>query len=410
MPGWLMEAGAYAMLINATSTPYLPLAGFLCSDLLEAAKKTRIRDSYTWARLYVRVTLNTRTADCPVISRINGINGNQTITIPALTTGVFEDNVNSDNIVNDDLVNWRLSVPSGGSNLYISVVSSFLTSVSNVTISQANSPNELQVFGITRYYTVLGVVQQVAAEVDTQQLLRQASTLSNLRAYIKTNNLDGASTLRLRVNGADVNQVLDIGAATTGEFEDAVNTDDVVSGNRINYAVVTGGTAGVLGTTIIHIKSAAPNRWLGCAKSLGRSFDRITTYYTVGESSLDSNNVEANVQTKVRGAINLKNLLVKVLTNNLNSASTFRTRKNAGNGNLNVSIGAAATGEFEDTGNSDSYAAADLFNFQLVAGGTDTETILLSIAVVEQYQTAAPTGIEDKSANMGNKMVGVGLI
>ncbi|GAI53487.1 unnamed protein product, partial [marine sediment metagenome] len=228
---------------------------------IEVKKQARIRDSYTWASLYVRVTTNTYDAAGTMRSRINGANGNQTITIPAATAGVFEDNVNSDNIVNNDLVNWLLNVPAGSGAIYISVLSSFLTAVGNVTIIEANTTVATQSFGLIQYSTVLGIFELAAAEVNTQLLLRQASTLSNLRAYCSINTLDGASTLRLRINGANGNQVLDIGAGTTGDFEDIVNTDAVVSGDRIAHCLTTGGTAGGLFITIAQMKSAASNRW-----------------------------------------------------------------------------------------------------------------------------------------------------
>ncbi|GAH77518.1 unnamed protein product, partial [marine sediment metagenome] len=219
--------------------------------------------SYTWASLYVRVTQNDSGADATMRSRINGASGNQTITIPLATTGVFEDNVNSDNIVNNDLVNWWLNVPPGEDTVYISVVSSFLTAVANVTIIQATITLEYQNFGLTQYSTVLGGFELAAAEIDAQLLLRQASTLSNLRAYCSINTLDGASTLRLRINGANGNQVLNIGAGTTGDFEDIVNTDAVVSGDRIAHCLTTAGTAGSLGINTCQMKSAASNRWSG---------------------------------------------------------------------------------------------------------------------------------------------------
>jgi len=391
MPSWLMEAGAWVMSITTSAYRYAPIASFLNEDDTEVRKQTRIRDSYTWADLYARVTANTWTANCVVTSRINAGAGNQTITVPAATTGVFEDNVNSDAIVNGDLVNWRIAAAPGAGTVNLSVISSSLTAVGNVTLFISSAGLEIQNFGLTQYTTVLGVTDFIAAEVDAQLLVRQASTLSNLRAYLRTNTLDGASTLRLRVNGGNVNQVLNIGAGVTGEFEDAVNTDNIVSGNRIDYQVVTGGTAGGIGLTHTQMKSAAPNRWLGCGHAFGTVFDDGETNYIVGEGSLGSSSVEANVQTEARVAITLTNLFVRVLANSLNSGSTLRTRRNGGNGNLNVSIGAGATGEFEDIVNSDGYAAADLYNFQLVTG-PDNGTIALTIISVEEGPPAPAPG------------------
>jgi len=72
------------------------------------------------------------------------------------------------------------------------------------------------------------------------------------------------------------------------------------------------------------------------------------------------NTTEANKEIKIQQAGTISNLYAVVATNSIASANTtIITRKNAGNGGQTLTIGSSATGEFEDTTNTDSISAAD---------------------------------------------------
>jgi hypothetical protein len=62
-------------------------------------------------------------------------------------------------------------------------------------------------------------------------------------------------------------------------------------------------------------------------------------------------------------------------------------RKNAGNAGPTLSIGANATGIFNDNADTYSAAATDAMNYQIVTGSTGTS---LSISFIEVYGNATP--------------------
>lgn len=76
------------------------------------------------------------------------------------------------------------------------------------------------------------------------------------------------------------------------------------------------------------------------------------------------------ITTRFAGVFSLLN--THISANATTGASTFSFRKNTAAGNETVSIGSAATGDFEDTSNTDTVAAADILGYQMVNGGGGT--------------------------------------
>lgn len=80
---------------------------------------------------------------------------------------------------------------------------------------------------------------------------------------------------------------------------------------------------------------------------------------------------EARAQITYRSGGVLSNLFINVLTND-RAASTFRTRKNAADANMVVTITGSTTGVFEDTSNTDAVTAAEEWNYSIVTGAGGT--------------------------------------
>ncbi len=98
----------------------------------------------------------------------------------------------------------------------------------------------------------------------------------------------------------------------------------------------------------------------------------LTRYYVLGNTGNNSAVTAEGLTVEVthRTAGTLSNLYVRVSANTLNGDTTVRTRKNRANGNQSVTIGSSTTGEFEDTTNTDTVAAADELNYQAVTLGS----------------------------------------
>jgi hypothetical protein len=109
----------------------------------------------------------------------------------------------------------------------------------------------------------------------------------------------------------------------------------------------------------------------------------VTAYYGLAGSLDTSQSTEANAQVTVNNTFKFSELTCNVTSNSITGNSTVNLRKNAGNAGPTLSIGANATGIFND---SDTYTAAatDAMNYQIVTGSTGTS---ISISFIEIYGT-----------------------
>lgn len=98
----------------------------------------------------------------------------------------------------------------------------------------------------------------------------------------------------------------------------------------------------------------------------------ITNYYNAGLGDGTAQTNETNSQELYRFAGTLQGLRVRLSANTITATSTFRSRKNAANGGMSVSIGASTSGAFNDSSGTDAFVSGDKLNLQLVTGSTGT--------------------------------------
>lgn len=417
MPDWLLQAGRSPgrSVPDGVSALYIcPMGGYPFIASTEALSQMLARDSYTWDRLYVRIRTNTLNGNTVVHSRIAGADGNQTVTIGAGATGAFEDNVNSDNLVAGNLFDWKFDTSASTSgSCYFTLVSSRLATGANTTpiIGISGDVDNSALTGNTYYSTIVGHFQFDATEVHSQYLIRVSATLSNLFLYVDANNIDGASTFRLRKNGANGNQSITIPAATTGSFEDAVNTDNVVSGNLLNYQMVCGGTSGTLACRNACMKCNSDGRWTGAGTPVdgaGHAFNS-TFYICIEDFARTKSSIELDTQSEARADLDAAKMYVYIRSNGLDSATTITLRENGANTALAVSIGAGLTGAFEDLVDTIHIVNTDLINWQVVTGGSASDLRPSYIAFEQQQYTAPPPGAAPQAA-MANKLIAERII
>jgi hypothetical protein len=237
------------------------------------------------------------------------------------------------------------------------------------SITTGNSSN----FGLTRYIPIAGGGNGlVTAESTAQLTFRQNAVLSDLWLFIITNTLDtGASTLKVRVNGANVNQNLSINAGVTGEFLDSSNTDTISAGDEVALQLITSGTSGILtlGSYSISCNPSNHHTKLVANNPSGQSITASLTRYCPIIGSTIINATESNAQTDIRVNGTLKNFQVVISINSRSDSTAFKVRKNGTDGNQSISVSASTTGIFEDTSNTDSISTGDLLNVSITTGG-----------------------------------------
>ena len=91
-----------------------------------------------------------------------------------------------------------------------------------------------------------------------------------------------------------------------------------------------------------------------------------TNYFGVPGSG--RTNAETSVQAEAKDTMTLRNLIVRITSNGTSTNSTVMSRVNVANGAQSVTIGAALTGLFEDTGNIDSLVVGNTWAMQWVVG------------------------------------------
>ncbi len=366
---------------------YVPISGSVDLDNDELLAQCRIRDTYIWADLYVNVCENIATGASTIKSRVNGGDGNMVVSIPGLTTGVFQDAVNSDSLTSNDLVNWYYSLPDG--SLLLIAHGSTLTGSSGVYCTGAVWRISL-LAGSTNYLPINGLQSSDGTEARAYYTFRHSTTLSDLRVNCNDNNATGASTVRTRVNGANGNQSVSIPAEATGVFEDAVNTDSISAGDEVNYQAVVG-AGGAMHLAQIQVKSATTTRSFVCGNldddaSVGAG---VTSYFPIeGDPQNTLRATETDVDIHVQADGTLSNLFVNTRSNSCNGATIVRTRVNGGNSSLSVSIPSATTGIFEDTSNTDTVVKTDHINYQIIGGG-QAGSIYIHMAGVQFREVAA---------------------
>jgi len=126
--------------VNSVATFFLPIAGAtLPLATVEASAQQKIRAPGALKGLHFQCYFNQRTSASVIRSRVNGANGTLVVTIPASTTGFFEDTTHSDALADGDLVCWSWAVGAGSGNpaTFLAGINCTIVNTPRRTISSA---------------------------------------------------------------------------------------------------------------------------------------------------------------------------------------------------------------------------------------------------------------------------------
>jgi len=254
-----------------------------------------------------------------------------------------------------------------------------------------------------------GSISLSATENEMQHRMRVSATFKNLRVRVSLNNRTTATEFRLRKGAANGNLLVSVAGGATGTFEDTVNTDSVVSGDLVNFSVVTSTGSETLTSENISVESeTSDGKFHTVAGVSGISYGAsVTTYMAFGGHNGDSTTEnDAKILMDIAG-VTSSFLACNVRSNNRSDATDLRTRKNGANGGQSLSVGASATGFFEDAVNTDSLGVSDEFNLQAVTGaGTGTIVfryagVVMAVAVDVITPPVASANLSGQAGVMG---------
>ncbi len=355
MAKWTTTCGeARQVVLTEGTTFFVPPMGALGGAFpTESRIEARVRAAYHLADLYVRVAANNVDNPSTFRSRRNQANGNQSVSVPANTTGVFQDTVNSDFYVSGDNIASQMAIGAGagGDSLNPNAVS--------YTIEDT-APTPLHMIGANFQWLMprnLNEFSPMHGRLDggttdnTSYRFRVPSTIDQLRTFASFNTITSATTLRTRKNGANGNLSLSIPASTTGEVEDTVNSDGLVSGDNMNFNMVTGASmvANQIELDTVQVRVDSIARHLACGNFSNEDVPFSNTRAMQMEESLLGQAFGVQGRSLARTPYDAQNLFTNLVTNTLDDVLTATLRIGGTDSALGVSIPAGTTGEFEDT-------------------------------------------------------------
>jgi len=211
----------------------------------------------TLSNFGLRVSTNPSANDITANFYINGAVGNQTITIPAGTTGIFEDTANSDAIADGDMISAQM-VFGASTGFYFRVRIAWMdfepdTEGYDIWTYSANSVFESS----TKYINLFGRLDTDATEAKMQYEAPFDMTLSMLRVQVSSSSSSGGS-VTLRVNGVDT-ALSAAWASGTGWKEDNTHSVDVTAGDLISLVMPSStGPGNLIDRISISVNENAP--------------------------------------------------------------------------------------------------------------------------------------------------------
>jgi len=348
----------------------------------EAQAAMLMRTAGTWSNISIKILTNTRDDALTGKSRINGVDGNQSVTVPASTTGTFTDAVNTDSIAAGNKINYEIFSAHSTSTTLLMTIANWtshyaassgdpvyrLTSVFNSNNMNANTQEWLSVCqGETLYAVNEAFIQQyVPAE---------GGTLKN--AYANVSAALGGSTgvvLTMRVNAVNSALTMTLPPATSGDFEDVANSVAVVEGDLISWGMVSDAT--------IHSVRALACDFTTTGFYEGSTKDSagITLVASAGDWRADgyglltgfhAGTITENHASILAGiAFSWNGLRWYVNSNGQDGDCVWYGRINGVNTGWSGTTPATTTGAFTTTGDAESVAATDLINIRRTASGT----------------------------------------
>lgn len=331
------------------------------------------RSAGTASNLYIRVNANTITAASTLTSRVNELAGAQSVSITASTTGEFSDAVNSDAITAGQRFDAKLLTGGTGTTISYETLGILFNASSNTVKRLIVGSSLTSTSTTTLFIAPTGGITSSATESTKQYKMKGSGTLQNGTANVSANARADAITVGTRINGVNGAIAVSIPLGSTGNFEDTVNTDAVVTGNLLNYYIAFSIDASSVTIRFagVELLTTDSTSYLIGGGPIITQLANVTNYLPVGGSNT-ADATEANLQQQSGMTYTAKNLQIHISANTVSAASTFALRVNGSSSALSASITANTTGFFEDTSNAVNIVPTDELNYILATGATGT--------------------------------------
>lgn len=360
----------------SNTTRYSTISARLRGDHLSEVKaQIPIRQAGTASEYKTYVPSNTISVNTVITLRKNSADTTMTVTYTSLQTGAKEDTTNSASIANTDELDHAIVVASGGTKIFISVISFEFNTTANAStclFAVGGGFFSTSTASTTTYWGSAGVIDDGSTtEIPTKLL--ESYTTSNLYSYVESNTRSTTTTIRVRKNSANGNQTVAYTAGQTGVKEDTTNTDSYVSGDDSSISYTTGTGIGTITLDVISVQHVSEyvRAFEMISANSGQAF--TSTDYNMFIGAMTTNTTEANAQIRTSFDFKMTNLRAYVAANTATGVSTIDARVNSATV-MTCSYAVAETGYKSDT-TLVTIVDGDYFTCRFVRGTSGTLTV-----------------------------------
>ena len=370
---------------SITFIEYLPIGnGSGVSSLVdEADRETRWRTAGTFSNLGGHVISNTNNGTTVMTFRKNSVNGNGTISIGASATGHFEDISNTDTVAAGDDVTFEIDGTAGSSGNQSCFNKVSFEPTSGEDYSQ-KTMIAMQNVSTNLFAHLYGSINN--SENNSQFKSKIVGTMDNLYVLVSDNANTGTTTFVTRKNDGDGNLTVSVTTTATGLFEDTTNSDSFVVDDELALEIDPAGTGNITSYGGMDIVSTNYSQYSTRGNTVG---DGVTSYRSLAATQHSDETVRQRFVNKQ----NFDLMETKITANSLNVTWTLVSRVDLADGNMTVSVTAAATGDFQDITNTDDVADNAGFNYKDSSpSGSGTISLATITVRTNQLQFARPDG------------------
>lgn len=324
--------------------------------------------------------------------RINAADANMSISIPASTTGNFAmaDTSITDTIAAGDKTGVKF-VPGAttGTCTVMTMKTIFTNTSSDETITRLGDggfpDGNFNTASTTRYEPIAGEFPTTFTSTESlaKVRIRKPGVIRNLSFFVKTNARSTATSITLRLNGANAAITKSVAAGVTGWQEDTTNSVTVAVNDDVNWAITTSTGTGAFRVTIILCDFVTTDGWfpvIAAATDAANQAAALTRYLSVGGILVVATG-ETNLDGATDANFTFAELTANVTTNGIAAVSTVTLRANIADTALVASTTASTTGIINDSTHTVTNIPTDRINYKIVTGGASGNLAIKSVVL-----------------------------
>lgn len=212
-----------------------------------------------------------------------------------------------------------------------------------------------------------------SSDALTRTRMGFSATVERLRTYVSANSSATTSTVTLYKNGVATAAQVSIPAGATGWFEDTSHSVAFSASDEGNLRIEKSSSTLYFRNTLWDVLSESGYHRSGSFNASSNAISSSAKYSGLYGAVGAYTSISNAISTYVNDACNLNFLTVYVPTNSRTGVTNIDTLKNGTNASYRLIVPAGATGTFEATAGSASFADGDSISFQVAnASGTGT--------------------------------------